>query len=87
MEHVKIGSRVKVKRINGEERIGYVLEEVECLRHIGRFYNVGDVIETTTEKTGKRRIKRKTFGMYSPEDMKVLAGRPRKEAQYAEVCE
>ena len=98
MEHVKIGARVEAKRVNLEARVGYVLERVESLRHIGEFYNVGDLLEETPRKVQERRgrprkgqkppekkLRGVVWGMYAPEDMRVLPGRTRKEAEHAQV--
>lgn len=98
MEHVKIGARVEVKRVNLETRVGYVLERVESLRHIGEFYNVGDLLEETPRKTQEgrgrprkgqkppeKKLRGVVWGMYAAEDMRVLPGRTRKEAEHAQV--
>lgn len=98
METVRIGARVEVKRVNLETRVGYVLERVESLRHIGEFYNVGDLLEETPRKTQEgrgrprkgqkppeKKLRGVVWGMYAPEDMRVLPGRTRKEAEHAQV--
>ena len=87
---LRIGARAEVLRVNHEPRRGYVLERVECLRHIGDFYLVGDMVSAEgPERKGGRPRKgegrparkriRRPFGMYAAEDITLIPGRPMKE--------
>ena len=85
-KEIQPGVRVEVTRINGERRQGVVLCRVECLKHIGAFYLVGDKTPEEAPSPAPRGRPRKDrpkreksprftpFGMYAPEEMKRLAG-------------
>jgi len=85
MSRIKAGTRVEVTRIDGEKRRGYALEQVECLKHIGEFWIVGNLVEpgTALPCTPRRGKKREPmwapFGMYAAEDMRTVRGAPRKD--------
>ncbi len=81
---IRPGARVEVTRIDGEKRQGYAIEQVETLRHIGEFWLIGTMepVEAQQEQTGTRKPRKRPkyhpFGMYAPEDIRVLAGAPRR---------
>ena len=85
METVKIGDRVEVTRINGEKRIGTVLQRVEHLNHIGNYFLVGDPAEEPVKRRGRPRkeeqekkkdaISGTAWGMYDACMMRVLSER------------
>ena len=85
MANIKPGTRVEVVRVGGETRQGYVLRgPLESLRHIGPFYHVGERPPREARPAGRPRrgaarakpAPLPEFGMYAPEDIRVLPGAP-----------
>lgn len=87
MPDIRIGARVEAVRVTGETRQGYVLARVESLSHIGTFYLVGDApaapetapVKGRPRKGAERRprVEYHEWGMYAPEQLRVIRGRPR----------